>query len=87
MARPPQILLFVAQAGGAFAATDPGKRRAAVADLHAFRVGSHGHDFAFDLVAHRVGHFEIGQRHFVAAAEVEIAIVDMHIAVADAGNS
>src|SRR5215469_3539248 len=78
-------IFFATRTGGAVAAADPWKGGVAGADAHAFRVRPDGDDFAFDLMAHCVGQLQVHERQPVAAAEIEIAVVNMYVAVADAG--
>ena len=85
LARLDAIIFLVAQARRAIAAADPGIGRIAVADFHALHVGADGHDFAFDLVAQRVRQFQIAHRQLVAAAQIEIAVMDVDVGMADAG--
>src|SRR5260221_14203723 len=78
------IILLTAGAGRAVATADPRINRAMVADLHALRVRSHGDHLAGDLVAQSVRQLHAGQRQLGPAAEVERALVDVDVAVADA---
>ena len=78
-------VLLAAQAGGALAATDPRKRRITRADLDVLHIGADGDDFAFDLMAQRVRQLHIRHRQLVAAAQIEIAVMDMDVRMADAG--
>ena len=50
-----------------------------------FDVRADRDDFALDLVAQRVRQLHVRHRQLVAAAEVEIAVMDVHVGVADAG--
>ena len=69
---------------GAVAAADPGKDRPMVADLDALDVRPDRDHLAGDLVAQGVGQLQVGQRQLGAAAQVEGAVVDVHVGVADA---
>ena len=59
-----------------------------VADLDALGVGADRHHFADVLVPerHRQLHAAVLQAHALAAAEIEIAVGEMQVAVADAGG-
>ncbi len=81
-------ILLAALADRAVAAADPGMRQPAVADLDALRVGPDRHHLADVLVAerHRQLHAAVFEAHALAAAEIEIAVGQMQVAVADAGG-
>ena len=85
LARLEAEIFLAALAGRAIAAADPGKGRIAVADLHALGIGADGHHFALDLMAERVRQLHAPQRQLVAAAQIEIAVMDMNVGMADAG--
>src|SRR6185437_8451475 len=81
-------IFFVAFTGRALAATNPRMREHTRADLDALGIGPHGNDFADVFMAKRDRQFHaaILQAHALAAAEVEPAIVEMQVAVANAGG-
>ena len=81
-------ILVAAQADRAGAATDPWVGKQHVAYLDALGVGPDRHHFADVLVAerHRQLHAAVLQAHALAAAEIEIAVGKMQVAVADAGG-
>ena len=69
-------------------AADPWMGKPPVAHLDAFRVGTEGDHLADVLVAerHRQLHAAVGEAHLLAAAEIEIPVRQMQIAVTDAGR-
>src|SRR5579872_3719817 len=68
------------------AAADPGIDHRFVTNFGAFAIGSDRRDFAHYLMAHGARRIHgLGGRIFVAAAHVEEAFPEMHVAVADAG--
>ncbi len=80
-------VLVAGDAQRALAAADPREDDAAVADGDTLGVGADGHHRAGDLMAERARrlqrarHVELG-----VAAEVEVAIVQVHVAVANAAG-
>ena len=83
-------VLLVALAGGALAAADPREDDEALADLAAFEqrlsIRAHGAERAFDLVAQRVGQGASARPvDLVAIAEVDMAVLQVDVRVADAG--
>src|SRR5437868_13290979 len=78
-------ILFSACAGGTVAAADPRKNGVARANDDVTCRRTCGHDFAFDFMAQSVRQRQMGERQAVAAAEFEIAVMNVHVAVADAG--
>ena len=80
-------ILVSALARAASPATDPRMRQPAVADLDALRVGADRHHLADILVTegHRQFHAAIREAHLFAAAQIEPAVGQMQITVADAG--
>jgi hypothetical protein len=80
--------IFVATpADRAGAAADPGVRQPAVADFRTLSLRPDRHHLADILVAERDRqlHAAIFQAHPLAATEIEIAVGQMQVAVADAG--
>jgi len=77
-------MLVAGLAQRAAATADPREHHATPAHLHALRVGAHGHDRACNLMAqgarrlHGAGHVQLD-----VVSEVKVAIVQVHIAVAD----
>jgi len=78
-------ILLAALASRTLAAADPGERREALADFHVLDVGPDRDDFAFDLVSQRVRQFHVGHGQLVAAAKIEIAVVNVNVRMANAG--
>ena len=70
----------------AFAATDPWVGHHLVADLDAGGLRSERRDLARDLVPHREGqvHAARFERDLLLAAQIEVPVPDVHVAVADA---
>src|SRR5690606_31632436 len=79
---------LAALAGTAGAATDPGMNEPAVSGLDAFRIGTDRHHLADILMPerHRPLHAAILPTEALAAAEIEPAIRQVEIAMADAGG-
>src|SRR5262249_61918515 len=72
----------------AFAAADPRKHQAALADIDLLGVGTERRHLADGFVPHgqRQGHAAVGQLKLLAAAEIVDAFPEMQVAVADAGR-
>jgi hypothetical protein len=81
-----QLLTLLADR--AFAASDPRIRHDLVADFDAGRVRPERDDLAGDLVPHRERQVHAArlERDLLTAAEIEMPVPDMHVAVADAGS-
>ncbi len=84
-------VFLVTLAGGALAAADPREDDEALADLAAFeqrlRIGANGRERAFDLVAERVGQrAALGPVDLVAIADVDMAVLQVDVGMADAGE-
>ncbi len=81
-------IVVAAQACRAIAAADPRIGEHALPDLDAFGIGPDGDHLADILVAERYRqlHAAVGDAQFLAAAEIEIAVGKMQVAVADAGG-
>ena len=81
-------LLVAAEADAAFAASHPGIHQPPVADRHAARLRADRHDLADVLMAERDRqlHSALDDAQALAAAEIEVAVGQMQIAVADAGG-
>ena len=83
-------VFLVALAGGALAAADPREDDEALADLAAFeqglRIRADSRERAFDLVAQRVRQrAALGPVELVAIAEVDMAVLQVDVRMADAG--
>src|SRR6516164_2064441 len=81
-------ILLAAPAGSAIAAAVPRIGEHARADAHALSIRSNRHDLADILMAerHRQLHATVGETEPLAAAEIEPAIGEMKIAMADASR-
>ena len=78
-------LFFAAIACRAIAAADPRIGDTLVAHLDVLHIRADRHDFALDFMAEREGEFPSGPHiELVAAAHVEMTVVNMHVGMADA---
>src|SRR5262249_48927857 len=78
--------LLALAAYGAFAAADPRVGDDLVADRDPGRIRAECDDLAGDLVPHRERQLHAArlERNLPAAAEIEMSVPDVHVAVADA---